>query len=327
VRDEARELATNSSRPLATVAMVTYNSERYVATAIESVLCQSYENLELLICDDHSADATWEIVKSYGDSRIRTHRNETTLGEYPNRNRALELAQGEYIIYIDGDDILYPHGLEFMVRMLEAFPDSAMAMARPWSETVVYPVEIDSREFFLSQFLGSGVSAINFAHLLLRTSVLRDVGGLETRYSSGDTHVQYKIARDHKSLLISDGLAWWRRSPGQASEKMLRDHVLQLESLAYLNDALEDPRCPLTPAEIERARANLYGGFIRLVFRDALRGRLGHAIELLGKAKLPLRAWKYAFVPGDYSHPAGVTASRPLTSTLRQNPFARFPAL
>jgi glycosyltransferase involved in cell wall biosynthesis len=318
---------TNSSQPLATVAMVTYNSEKYVAEAIESVLCQSYENLELLICDDHSSDTTWEIVKSYGDSRIKAHRNETTMGEYPNRNRALELAQGAYIIYIDGDDILYPHGLEFMVRMLEAFPAAAMAMARPWSEKVIYPIELDSRQFFLCQFLGPGVLAINFAHLLMRTSVLRDIGGLDTRYSSGDTEVQYRIARDHKTLLISDGLAWWRRSPGQASEKMLRDHVLQLDGLSYLNDALDDPKCPLTTPEIGRARANLYGGFIRLVLRCAVHGRLGHAFELLQKAKLPLRAWKYAFVAGDYSHLSDVSASRPLTSTLEQNPFARFPAL
>ena len=306
--------------------MVTYNSATYVGAAIESVLCQSYENLELLVCDDNSMDGTWDLIQTYKDPRVKAHRNDTNLGEYGNRNRALELARGKYIIYIDGDDILYPHGLEFMVRMLDAFPSAAMAMARPWSEKFVYPVELDPREFFLCQFLGPPVSAINFAHLMLRTSALREAGGLDTRFRSGDTYIQYRMALSHNSLLISDGLAWWRRSPGQASEELLRNHVLDLESLQYRNEVLADSRCPLTAAESERARANLYGGFIRLVIRCLLRGRVALAMRLLQKARLPNRAWRYMLVPGDYSHLSDVTASEPLASRLEKNPFAHFPA-
>lgn len=309
--------------PLVTVLTVTYNSAEYVASAIESVLCQSYEYFELVICDDCSTDTTWDIVRRYQDPRIRAFRNQKNIGEYANRNQALEMAKGKYVIYIDGDDIIYPHGLEFMVKMLEAFPNSGMAVARPWSEKFVYPVELSSREFFLCQFLGPDVSAINFAHLLLRTDSLRNVGGLSTRYKSGDTYIQYRIALKHNCLLISDGLAWWRRTPGQASEKLLRNHDLALEGLQYRLEALRSKECPLSGEEIERAEANIYGGFIRLVIRSVLKGRIAHGLNLLRKARIPLQAWKYLLVPGRYTYMSEVNAARPRSIRIEQNPLSR----
>ena len=308
--------------PLATVAMVTYNSERYVADAIESVLSQSYENLELLICDDCSKDGTWDIVRSYKDSRIRAFRNAGNLGEYPNRNQALQLARGDYLIYIDGDDILYPHGLEFMVRTLDVFPDSAMAMACPWTERYIYPVQLTPRQIYLARFLGQPVVAINFAHLLLRTAIAREVGGFDLRYRMGDMYIQGRIALTHACLVVSDGLAWWRRTPGQASEELLKDRWDSVEVLNYVEDFLLHPQCPLAPDEVELARANLYGGFIRLVFHMAAGGRVRQAVRLLRSAKLPFDTWKYALVPGRYPYLSDVTAATPL-GDWRQSPYFR----
>jgi len=60
--------------PDVTVAMVTYNSGKYVGVAIESVLSSSYTNFELIISDDASGDNTWDIISSYNDARIRAYR-------------------------------------------------------------------------------------------------------------------------------------------------------------------------------------------------------------------------------------------------------------
>lgn len=308
--------------PLATIAMVAYNSERYISEAIESALSQSHENLELLICDDCSSDRTWTIIQSYRDPRIRAIRNAVNIGEYPNRNQALKLARGEYLIFIDGDDILYPHGLEFMVRSLEAFPDAGLAMACPWSEKHVYPLLMSPREVYLTGFLGQPMVAINFAHLLLRTASVRQVGGFNTRYSAGDMYIQYRIALEYPCLAISNGLAWWRRTPGQASERLLRDRWDAIESLWYIEDFLADSRCPLTRDEIDRACANRYGGFIRLVFYLAAGGRPRQAMRLLRAAQLPTHAWRYMLVPGHYPYWLGVTAAAPL-GNWRDNPYRR----
>ena len=311
--------------PLATVVMVVYNSERYIAEAIESVLCQSHENLELLICDDCSTDNTWNIIQGYSDSRIRAFRNPDNIGEYPNRNQAIELAKGEYLIFIDGDDLLYPHGLEFMVRMLEAFPNSAMAMARPWNEKIIYPVEFTPRQVYLSEYLGRGIVAINFAHLLMRTSVLRSVGGLSTEYLAGDVHIQHLIGQSHKCLLISDGLAWWRRTPGQQSDVILNRHFGVPESYQFRHEFLEHELCPLTKEESRIAYSNLYGGFTRMVLRYVLKGCFKHAFYLLNKAKVPMKAWSYIFIPMRRNYMNDVTAANPIKAEFQRNPLAKIP--
>src|SRR5688500_10757789 len=98
-----------NEHPLVSVLMVSYNSSEFIREAIDSVLLQRYKHFELIICDDNSKDDSWNIISSYEDPRIRKFRNENNLGEYENRNSAIRRAQGEYLIFIDADDIIYPH--------------------------------------------------------------------------------------------------------------------------------------------------------------------------------------------------------------------------
>src|SRR6185369_7122651 len=129
--------------PLATIAMVTYNSGRFLREAMQSALAQDCDDFELLVCDDCSHDDSWGIVKSFDDRRIRAVRNDVNLGEYLNRNKALGLARGKYIMFLDGDDIIYPHGLRQLVRVMEQFPRAAFASCLEPSEKFIYPVELD----------------------------------------------------------------------------------------------------------------------------------------------------------------------------------------
>jgi hypothetical protein len=316
-----------SSEPLVTVAMVTYKSEKYVADAIESVLRSSYSDLELIISDDCSPDNTWEIIKRYSDPRIRAYRNPQNLGEYPNRNRALDHACGKYLIYIDGDDLIYPHGLEFMVRMLEAFPQSAMALAHPRKNHFVYPVELSPRQFYLCEFLGPGVAGQSFCNIFFRTSVLKGVGGLDARFSSSDICIQYIIARTYPCLLINDGLAYWRRRPGQATELLTKNQANWLEALQYKREALGHPDCPLSQEETTQALINLYGQFMRMTVRCFLRGRAMHALRLLAQAHIPIEAWKYIAMPSRYDYLSGISSEPLLTSDPCRNPYANLAAL
>lgn len=310
--------------PLVTVAMVAYNSARFLREAVESVLSQTYQNFELIICDDCSTDATPEVIKSFDDPRILVVCNPHNLGEYSNRNQALSLARGEYLIFIDADDILYPHGLEIMVRMLEQVPEAGMAMARPWSEKFIYPVLLSSRQFYLSGYFGQDVTGINFTQVLFRTEALRQVGGLALEYRTGDTYIQYRLALEHPVLLISNGLAWWRRTPGQASEKVLRDYDGVLDKLRFSRNLLAHENCPLTESEIAKAFINLYGGSLRLAFYFVLWGRPRHAIRFLRDAKIPVHAWLYFFTPGSYPYMADVNATNPMTMSFTPEPVMEF---
>lgn len=115
-------------KPLVSVIMPLYNAERFVAEAIESILHQTYENLELLIVDDFSQDRSVDIVRNYAetDSRIRFFQNRCNLGVAKTRNRAMQEARGEYIACLDNDDVALPARFEEQIRFLEAHPDHAL---------------------------------------------------------------------------------------------------------------------------------------------------------------------------------------------------------
>ena len=276
--------------PKVSIVTITYNSSQFVRQAIESVLAQSFTDIEYIISDDCSSDNTWDIIQEYKDPRIRAWRNPRNLGEYPNRNKTLNEAKGEFIIWIDGDDIFYPHGLEFMVKMLEAFPNSAMACARPYWANMVYPYELKPEETFKHEFLGSQVTINGFPDTLIKTSVLKETGGLPEDYISGDTFVKRQIALQHNILLISNGVSWWRTYEGQASSKVRNTDRGYLENIRSSLYFLNHKDLPLTNEERETGLKNIYAGFARyLLRRHVLRGRLVRCLKLVKNTDLK---WK-----------------------------------
>lgn len=269
-----------ASSPMATIAMVAHDSRRYVGCAIASVLAQDFGNFELLVLDDHSTDGTWEEICRFSDPRLRRVRNESNLGEYANRNQAIDLARGRYLMFLDADDFLYPHGLGSMVRMMEAFPRAALAIAQMPLDKFIYPVQLSPREFLACQFLGPGVTGHDFTRLLFRTQALRSQGGFDLRFRTGDTHIQLRLASRESALLVSDGIGWWRRKPGQASEALHAERWGVAEYTRYAFELLDDPSCPLAEEEIRVAKANLARMAIGSVAHFARRGRLRHAMRL-----------------------------------------------
>ena len=99
--------------------MPSYNTEEYIAQSIESVICQTYKNWELIIVDDCSTDKTKEIVNSFSDSRIKFIQNNYNRGAAICRNRALSEAKGIWIAFLDSDDIWMPDKLEKQISFME----------------------------------------------------------------------------------------------------------------------------------------------------------------------------------------------------------------
>ncbi len=107
-------------RGLVSVIMPSWNTANYILESIGSVQAQTYENWELIIVDDASTDNTLEILKSVDDDRVRVFVNETNSGAAVSRNRAMREAKGEWIAFLDSDDLWNPDKLqrqiEFMVE-------------------------------------------------------------------------------------------------------------------------------------------------------------------------------------------------------------------
>ena len=105
--------------PLVSVCIPTYNSQSFILDTIESVLQQSYQNLEVIICDDCSHDQTVEIIRSIQDARIKLFQNETNLGIEGNWNKTLLKASGHYAKVMGADDILASDCIQKQVAVFE----------------------------------------------------------------------------------------------------------------------------------------------------------------------------------------------------------------
>lgn len=110
---------------LISVLMPTYNVEKFVSEAVESILGQTWTNFELIIVDDCSTDHTYDILKKYAaaDGRIRLFRNDINSKICKTLNRALSQAKGQFIVRMDGDDISSPDRFEKLYRYLQIHPD------------------------------------------------------------------------------------------------------------------------------------------------------------------------------------------------------------
>lgn len=107
------------SNNLVSIVMPSYNCGRFVRETIESVFAQTYTNWELLFVDDCSTDDTESIVKTFIDPRIRFFKNEKNSGAAVSRNWALREAKGQWIAFLDSDDLWEPTKLERQVRFME----------------------------------------------------------------------------------------------------------------------------------------------------------------------------------------------------------------
>ena len=101
VANESREKYERN--PLVSVIIPVYNYDRYLAEAVESVLSQTYQHLEVIIVDDGSTDQSGEVARSFAGSGVR-YCPQVHAGIGPARNKGVELAQGEFLAFLDADD-------------------------------------------------------------------------------------------------------------------------------------------------------------------------------------------------------------------------------
>lgn len=112
--------------PKITIAIPTYNRARYLPEAIESALKQSYKNIEVIISDNASTDATSGLVKKYDDPRIRYYKQQSNIGQIKNWNFCLNQATGLYFLMLSDDDILEEDAI---MRLFMSLYDSSASLS------------------------------------------------------------------------------------------------------------------------------------------------------------------------------------------------------
>lgn len=120
---------SDTSRPLVSVGLAVFNGERYLREALDSIVGQTLEDFEIIICDNASDDATAAICAEYAarDTRIRYQRNPTNIGGARNENLTCTLARGKYFHFAAHDDVCAPTLLEECVDALQRRPEAVLA--------------------------------------------------------------------------------------------------------------------------------------------------------------------------------------------------------
>lgn len=208
--------------PLVSVVIPVHNGEALLRDAVASVLAQTLSNLELIILDDGSRDATWEVCQSFTDPRIRVFRHDN-MGVAATMNRGISLARGRYFARLDHDDLMLPEKLEKQHDFLDEH--SNIALTGTWADIRSvdniptgrmheHVTSCDAIRFFLlfdNPFVQSS--------MLVRLDVLRGEGGYcEDRSREPDDYELFsRLARHHVIVNLPEVLTIYRETANSLS--------------------------------------------------------------------------------------------------------------
>ena len=197
------------------IVMAAYNAADYISLSVDSVINQTMENWELVICDDHSTDHTWEIISAITDTRVSAIRNAVNQGVSRSRNRCLELARGKFIAILDADDVWFEQKLSVQLQLLKDNPLLGIVGTNA--------IEIDSTGLKIGfrDFPESHTRLTDFAlwkSPMLHSSIMfrKELGIVsydETLSTAEDWELMVRLMGVSESYVIQDRLVRYRVHP------------------------------------------------------------------------------------------------------------------
>src|SRR6202162_194351 len=219
-------LRSSSVKHRFSILMPVYNRERYVGQAIDSVLAQTFKDYELFAIDDGSTDLSAAVLASYG-TQIKLLQ-QSNQGPEVARNKAAAQAQGEYLVFFDSDDYLFPFALETLDKVISSFgmPTLLMGSMERFQEGEEKPPEAPTnrtiRVIKYPDYL-SKTRPVGTMGIVVRKSVFDAVGGLrnstpQTWYCDDNT-LLLKVGTRGESILIQSPCVSAYRQHGENSTK------------------------------------------------------------------------------------------------------------
>lgn len=245
------------NKPVITAIIIFLNAERFLEEAIQSVFAQSYDEWELLLVDDGSTDGSQEIARVYATMypqkvRYIEHPGHENRGMSASRNAGLREARGEYIAFLDSDDVWLPEKLEQQLAILDAHPEAAMVYGATqyWYSWSGHP-EDASRDFvpeigvradtlvnppaLVSVLLQNQIATSTGC--LARRHIMQEVGGYEESFRGlFEDQVFYSKVSLRAPVFVSSQ-CWYkyRRHADSCCSVMERAGSHHAERLAFLN--------------------------------------------------------------------------------------------
>lgn len=216
-----------NQNPKVSVLIPAYKAAPFIGEAIESILKQSFTDFELIVADDDSPDATWEIITHYADKdpRIVAVRNERNLGIAGNRNKLISLARGEFVMWQDADDISMPERMARQVAYMDSHPSVGIVGGY--------------LQFFDEKGLGSirhyapddvslranifRYSPVAQPAAMLRKSAVLEAGEYDLRYPpADDLEMSFRIGRRYQFANLQEIVVQYRETASGATYTRLR---------------------------------------------------------------------------------------------------------
>jgi glycosyltransferase involved in cell wall biosynthesis len=241
--------------PKVSVIIPTYNRARLVAEAIQSVLDQTYQDFEIIVIDDGSTDNTKEVVGSFKDPRIKYFYQENR-GVCIARNNGIKVSNGDYIIFLDSDDLLFKNAIAIEAKILDSYPDVALIYSQLYTidekERVIGLRKPKNRQPGIWQGTREIANLLingNYicpSQALVRRSSIIDVGLFDPAFSSGseDFELWVRIAKKYAVSYIAEPVGKYRFYPsgisaGRDMDEIEKSHRRILDGI--FNDAQLGP--------------------------------------------------------------------------------------
>lgn len=276
--------------PLVSVLITAYNREKFVAEAIESVLQSTYTNFELIIVDDCSSDKTFEIAFSFvkRDNRIKLFKNIANLGQFTNRNKAIHLAAGQFVKFLDSDDQLHSNCIASMVSIMQANKNAGIAV--PIASLNVARA-LSPRESVLLHYNYGNHLCFGPTATMFTKGALDRVGCFEPTYGIlADTVLNIKIASHFDTVFVPNGLFFWRQHADQVTTEQLDNLRMIKERYQILEAILSYNHLPLTELEIKKIKNNFTKINFKHLLHYLIRFKLTAAIQVKQSTQLSFRS-------------------------------------
>lgn len=265
----------NTVSPLVSILIPLYNCENYISETIESALGQTYRRKEIIIVDDGSTDAGPTLARSYAKHGV-TVISQKNQGQSAAYNTALAASQGQYIQYLDADDILHPGKIAAQIKRLASEPIRTMASG-PWGRFTTSPEEspmitepvwsdLDPIDWLVTSWNGGGM--MHVAGWLIPRDVVEAAGPWVPafRYApniDGDFFTKALLSSTG-CVFCADAPSYYRKVPGSQSSRI--DRVSMESALAVLRSMGEALLLTENSVRTRLAYANNLQRFVYQIF-------------------------------------------------------------
>lgn len=308
-------------QPLVSILIPAYNAQKWIAQTLESCLAQSYKNIEIIVVDDGSRDCTLKAARSFERKNVKVI-SQPNSGASAARNRAFELAQGEYIQWLDADDLLASNKILEQVNVLlqggkKTLLSSSWARFRSSPQNATMSPNSLWKNFlpveFLLEQMAKNIYMPNFAWLASR-ELLTAAGPWDTRLTLDDDGEYFfrVILASEQVLFVEKAKGFYRMpSPGNQScvigPGKMRSQLLSMQlQIARLRQR-EDT------ARVKTAALQYLQNWYDLFYPeqpDVLAEFKALARDLGGELRTPKLSWKYRWIQKLFGWPAARRTQR-----------------